>query len=113
MIAIIITMHLSNAGLCLSPSDLSQHLLCPHITTLNRRASEGALKAPSERDPGLVALAERGLRHEAAYLMHLRGQGLAVLEIPSGPIEEAVAQTMVAMHCGVAIIAQAALRMPG
>src|SRR6185295_929686 len=89
---------------------LSNHLACRHLTSLDREVALGMRSAPEGFDPRLATLRERGLAHEEAYLDHLRGEGIEVLELPSGGGEEAaLAATCEAMRRGVAAIAQAAL----
>lgn len=66
--------------LYLSASDLSNHLSCPHLTSLNLAATSGKLNYPQYTDRGLQALQERGLQHETGYIDHLRSQGREILE---------------------------------
>jgi uncharacterized protein len=106
-------MFLADDTFRLSPSDLSSHLHCPHLTTLNQLAAAGALHVAPAKDPSLMALGERGLRHESAYVSHLRAQGLEVVEIPRVPRQAALASTLAAMRRGAPVIAQAALEMAG
>jgi uncharacterized protein len=96
--------------LVLSATDLSNHLACRHLTTLNHAVTRGEKSKPDSFDPRLEILRERGLEHEKAYLSHLRSQGLQVVEIPEGGSEEtALRSTLAAMRSGVDVIAQAAL----
>lgn len=90
----------------LSPTDLSNHLGCRHVTELDRLAALGLKKRPSWHDPSLEALQQRGLEHEKHYVTSLGNQGLAVIELGKGAN---VNDTAVAMEKGVDVIVQAPL----
>lgn len=95
----------------LSASDLVNHLACGHLTGLDLKAATGEIKAPKTWDPLLEILRERGRRHEAGYVEHLRGQGLSVASIEGIDVTPgAVAWTREAMARGEEIIMQAALQ---
>lgn len=97
-------------NLHLSASDLVGHLNCRHLTMLDMSVAEGSLAKPAHWDPLLEILRERGRRHEAAFIDHLRAQGFAAIVIPGVDITaEAVSATKVAMARGDEIIVQAAL----
>jgi hypothetical protein len=67
-------------GLVLSPTDLTKHLGCAHITTLDLlRLDDGA--EPPATDDALELVFRLGLAHEAAYLQSLKDQGLTVASI--------------------------------
>lgn len=89
----------------LSPTDLSNHLGCRHLTELNRLLALNEIAKPSWTDPALAVLAARGDDHEARYVEHLRSQGLRVEQL-GGKSPEA---TLKAMRSGVEVIVQAAL----
>jgi len=96
----------------LSASDLSNHLACRHLTTLELQVARGERTAPDWADPDLKVIQELGLRHEKAYLAHLLAQGLKVENL--GHIdhkEEArlLAETLALMERGAQVIAQGAL----
>lgn len=94
----------------LSASDLAGHLNCRHLTALDMAVADGALAKPSHWDPLLEILRERGRRHEAAFIDHLRAQGHSVTEIPGIDINaDAVKATQEVMAQGEEIIVQAAL----
>src|SRR5678815_662964 len=93
-------MKLEGRRITLSATDLARHLACRHLTTLDLRAARGEIQRLFRNDPGLDALIERGLRHEAEYLAHLRSQGLTVSEQP----------TLEAMRSGADVIVQAELQ---
>jgi len=62
----------------LAGSDLSNHLACRHLTTLELQVVRGERAAPDWADPDLAIILERGDRHEKGYLAHLAAQGLTV-----------------------------------
>jgi predicted RecB family nuclease len=98
--------------LVLSPTDLTKHLACPHVTTLDLAAlDEPALGGAKTTDDALNLVFSKGMDHERAYLLHLRQAGRAVTEIPTrydvaGRIE-AEQQTLEAMRAGADVIYQA------
>ena len=105
-------MHRIEGQLVLSPTDLTKHLACPHVTTLDLAAvdspAHGGAKAV---DDALNLVFSKGTDHERAYLQRLREAGLVVTEIPTrydlaGRIE-AEQQTLAAMRAGVDVIYQA------
>jgi uncharacterized protein len=111
-------MHRTDGLLVLSPSDLVGFLTCAHLTTLERRAADGALARPSREDPELEVLFRRGLEHEEAYLAALAGDDGAdgsageVVEIDAdcrsaAELRTAEADTVAAMEAGAAVIYQA------
>ncbi len=96
----------------LAGSDLSNHLACRHVTTLDLQVARGERTAPDWAAPDLKVIQELGLRHETAYLAHLSAQGLVVENL--GHIdhkEEArlLAETLALMERGAQVIAQGAL----
>jgi uncharacterized protein len=103
--------------LVLSPTDLTKHLACPHVTTLDLAAlvahsNDGpAPRGAKGSDDALNLIFSKGTDHERAYLGRLRREGLVVTEIPTrfdvaGRIE-AEQETLAAMHTGVDVIYQA------
>src|SRR5689334_85309 len=96
----------------LSASDLSNHLACRHLTTLDLQVARGERAEPELAAPDLIVIRELGLRHEAAYLGHLAAQGFTVENL--GHIEHheeqrLVAETLALMERGAKVIAQGAL----
>ena len=100
--------------LVLSPTDLTKHLACPHVTTLDLAdtdfggPADGGAKTA---DDSLNLIFSKGTEHERAYLQRLRDSGLMVTEIPTrfdvaGRIE-AEQETLAAMRTGVDVIYQA------
>jgi len=96
----------------LAGSDLSNHLACRHLTALDLQVARGERAAPDWAAPDLKVIQELGLRHEAAYLAHLSGLGLAVENL--GQIDHKdegrlLAETLALMERGAEVIAQGSL----
>jgi predicted RecB family nuclease len=103
--------------LVLSPTDLTKHLACPHVTTLDLAVLHGpaddspANGGAKSADDALDLVFSKGMDHERAYLQRLRDAGRLVTEIPTrydvaGRIE-AEQQTLGAMRAGADVIYQA------
>jgi predicted RecB family nuclease len=95
-----------------SASDLSNHLACRHLTTLNLQVARGERTAPDWAAPDLKVIQELGLRHEAAYLADLAAQGLVVEHLGHIDLkdeERLLAETLALMERGAQVIAQGAL----
>lgn len=104
-------MKLDDGKLRLSASDLVGILNCRHLTVLDRMVAMGELAKPFVWDPSLEVLRERGYRHEAAYLDHLRSQGIDLVTVPDGDVSRSSAcETLAAMRRGVPVIVQGVLR---
>jgi uncharacterized protein len=70
--------------LVLSPTDLTRHQECRHLTRLDLDVVQGRLAPPSEEpDEALEIIFQRGRDHEAAYLEWLRGSGRTIVEVPT------------------------------
>jgi predicted RecB family nuclease len=95
----------------LSATDLSNHLACRHLSSLNLALARGQIKEPQWAAADLVVIQQLGLRHEAEYLKHLREvKKLNVVELPAeGYPEELLEQTRSLMAQGADAIAQGAL----
>ena len=94
----------------LSASDLSNHLACHHLTSLDLAVSVGARSAPVWHSPDARVLQERGMAHENAYLAHLEAQSVCILNLRDrDDSERALAETRAAIERGVEAIAQATL----
>jgi uncharacterized protein len=103
-------MKASSGTIRLSASDLSNHLGCQHVTSLDLEVAVGGRNAPSWRSPDLHVLQERGRAHENAYLQSLETEGGTFVDLREiGGEEEAGALTLAAMERGVDVIAQATL----
>lgn len=109
--ATIRAMRKDSDAIYLSASDLAGYLNCKHLTALDLDVAEGALSAPKSWDPLLEILRERGRRHEAAFVEHLREQGFSTVEIAGVDVTaEVVNRTREAMAAGEQVIIQAALQ---
>ena len=73
-------MRLSGDTFVYAATDISNHLACPHLTTLEFSATRGGPKAPMFDDPGAEVLRQRGHEHEARVLEGFRARGLSVRE---------------------------------
>src|SRR3979490_2183109 len=96
----------------LAGSDLSNHLACRHLTTLDFQVARGERTAPDWAAPDLKVIQELGLRHEPAYLAHLAalgppGENLGSIGNPEHG--RLVAETLALMDRGTEVIAQGAL----
>src|SRR5438876_703801 len=94
----------------LSPSDLNDHLECPHLTTLALEVARGERSRPFVADEHAELLRRKGELHERAYLERLRAEGRRIVEITLGEpwdFEAAARQTAEAMRAGAEIISQA------
>jgi len=90
----------------LSASDLSNHLACRHLTSLDFAVAVGEKPAPKWHSPDLWVLQKRGLEHENAYVTHLAAQGLAIVDLRSTSEQEAGREVATAMEKGVDVIVQ-------
>ena len=94
----------------LSASDLSNHLACGHVTSLDYAVATGRRSSPAWSAPDAWVLQQRGLAHESAYIDHLKLQGLAVADLRDvGDERASFARTEEAMRTGVDVIVQAVL----
>ncbi|MCZ7588231.1 MAG: TM0106 family RecB-like putative nuclease [Gaiella sp.] len=73
----------SDGRIQLSPSDLSAHLACPHLTTLELAVVRGELERPHVDDTHVELIFRKGREHEAAYLARLEADGRSVVRIPT------------------------------
>jgi len=83
-------MKASSGDLHLSASDLSNHLACRHLTSLDFGVAIGDKSAPTWYSPDLWVLQKRGLEHESAYVDHLSGGGLLVLDLRNTSEQDAI-----------------------
>ena len=109
----ILGMQRVDGRLVLSPTDLTKHVACPHITTLDLQALDARASdlGATAADDALNLVFAKGLAHEADYLQALRDQGLSVTEIEGFGSDRASAEaaTLLAMREGVDVIYQATL----
>lgn len=65
--------------------DLTKHLACAHLTTLDLLASRGETAPPQRQlDEALELIFRLGLEHERAYLERLKLGGCRVVEMREG-----------------------------
>jgi predicted RecB family nuclease len=103
-------MKATSGSIRLSATDLSNHLACHHLTSLDLAVSLGARPAPAWHSPDARVLQERGMAHENAYLAHLEAQGVCIVNLRDiDDSERALAETRAAMGRGVQAIAQGTL----
>ena len=96
----------------LSATDLSNHLACRHLTTLDLQVVHGKRPAPKITAPDLKVIQELGLRHEKRYLAHLSDQGFTVENLSHIPHKEEawlLEEALALMERGAKVIAQGAL----
>src|SRR3954447_20690996 len=98
-------MYRADGRLVLSPSDLTRHQECRHLTTLNLAVAAGRLEPPSGRmsDQGQL-VADLGIAHELRYLESLEAEGRSVARLEG---ERGEAATFDAMRAGYDVIYQA------
>src|SRR5260370_37540984 len=65
----------------LSPSDLNDYIVCPHLTTLALEIARGERARPFVADEHAELLRRKGELHERAYLERLRAEGRHIVEI--------------------------------
>lgn len=94
----------------LSARDLSNHLGCAHLTTLEYSFAKGKIPAPDWSNPDTKVLQQLGFEHERRYLEHLAGRGLSIAELNGEPGESTAERTVQAMKQGADVIVQAVLR---
>ena len=93
-----------------SAGDLVNHLACRHLTVLNGEVAAGVLAAPTDWDPTVAWMHERGMAHERNYLQHLEDIGRRLTRIEGVGVDAAaVSATVGAMSDGADVIVQAAL----
>jgi len=73
----------ADGTLRLSPSDLANHLACPHLTQLELKVQREGLKRPVLEDAYGSLIREKGNLHELAYLEQLGVAGKRVLRMPT------------------------------
>ena len=90
-------------------TDIASFLACPHTATLDRAESKDEIVKPFFKNAAVDLLRKLGLEHEQRYLCELGEKGgLAVAQIDvNGGWDDAVAQTVRALHEGVDAIYQA------
>src|SRR5262245_49186370 len=67
----------------LSPSDLSAHLACAHLTTLDLRAARSEIVKPKPVSAHGDLIRRKGHEHEVAYLEALVAAARSIVRIPT------------------------------
>lgn len=107
-------MKLIEGGIRLSPTDLANHLACPHLTTLELAVARGTLVPPEGGLPMADALRARGEAHEAAYVEFRRQDRPDIVDLRDYGYDDAgLAATRAAMARGAQVITQAPLALDG
>lgn len=103
-------MKLKNKQIIYSPSDLSAHSACKHLTQLNKKQVQGDIKEPQVYyNRVLETLKEKGIEFENNHLQYIKKQGKSVIEI-STTDPDAEQKTINAMTKGADVIYQARLK---
>jgi predicted RecB family nuclease len=102
-------MRIFSGKMRLSATDVSNHLACRHLTSLEVSAARGERARPNWEAPDLAVIRELGLRHEAGYLAFLSHSGLSLVNLAGVDESRIVRETLRAMELGVEVIAQGAL----
>jgi predicted RecB family nuclease len=94
----------------LSPTDLTKHTACEHLTTLDLAVADSSLAKPLAGGDALDLILALGIAHEVAYLAALRAEGRSIAEIPTVfDVEgrrQAELATLDAMRSGVDVVYQ-------
>lgn len=103
-------MKIDPTGIRLSATDLSNHLACHHLTSLDLSVARRERIPPDWRSPDLFVIQELGLRHETDYLNFLRKNGASVEDLQNVQNEQqALLETRLCMERGAEVIAQGSL----
>lgn len=76
-------MQKQESKIILAPTDLSNFLSCQHCSHRDLEAAKGKCDRPVRYGPVIDDLKERGQKHEAAFLEHLRNQELKIFDSDS------------------------------
>lgn len=108
-------MQLVDGSLVFSPSDLTSHIDCEHLTTLELEVARGLRPRPFLPNEQGDLVKRKGEEHEAAYLDRLRAQGKGVVEIgiEGRDFGEAARETEAAMRAAAEVIYQAVFLVDG
>lgn len=102
-----------NNHILYSPSDLSSHSNCEHLTQLDKQHARGEIEDPEViTNRVVIMLQERGMEFEAKHLQQLKDKGMDVIEI-SNEDPHAEKKTIEAMASGADVIYQARLKEEG
>src|SRR5680860_209283 len=106
-------MKYKNNQIIYSPSDLSTHSSCKHLTQLNKQLARGEIADPEMyNNHVLLMLREKGIEFEASHLQKLKNEGKSIAEI-SNEDPHAEKHTIDAMKAGVDVVYQARLKEDG
>lgn len=106
-------MRYNNKLIFYSPSDLSAHSSCKHLTQINKQHARGEIADPEVyTNRVLLMLKEKGIQFEENHLQEIKGQGKTVSEISTND-PHAEKHTIDAMKAGVDVIYQARLQEDG
>src|SRR5260370_2865223 len=103
------SMRIESNQIRLAATDLSNHLACRHLTSLDLSVARGQRSATDWRSPDLKVIQELGLRHEAAYLQSLRDAGLSFVDLRKMSEQQGASETLSCMRRGVEVIAQGSI----
>src|SRR6266576_178873 len=92
-----------------SATDIAAFLACQHTATLHRAELENEITKPFFDDPAVDLLRKLGLEHERRYLQELTlERDVTVVEVNVNcSWEDAVEETVRALHRGVDVVYQA------
>ncbi len=103
-------MKYKNNHIIYSPSDLSTHISCKHLTQLNKQHAKGEIADPEVyTNRVLIMLTEKGIEFEEKHLQEIKNQGKTVSEINTDD-PHAEKHTIDAMNAGLDVIYQARLK---
>lgn len=106
-------MKYKNDQIIYSPSDLSAHSSCIHLTQLNKQHARGEIADPKVyTNRVLVMLKEKGIEFEENHLKEIKDQLKTVSEISTDD-PHAEKRTIDAMKAGIDVIYQARLKEDG
>lgn len=106
-------MKYKNNKIIYSPSDLSSHSSCKHLTQLNKQHARGEIADPEMyNNRVLTMLKEKGIEFEASHLQKLKDEGKTIAEI-NNEDPHAEKHTIDAMKAGVDVVYQARLKEDG
>src|SRR5262245_19034718 len=109
-------MQLTGNRLVLSPSDLNDHIECPHLSTLAIEVIRGNRQRPQVPEDHVDLLRRKGEEHEGRCLAELRKQGRQVVNVLTPDRWDFAASsraTEEAMRAGVEFIYQATFVQDG
>ena len=106
-------MKYKNNQIIYSPTDLSAHSSCKHLTELNKQHARGEIADPKKyTNRVLQLLMQKGIEFEEAHLQEIKNQGKTVSEISTDD-PHAEKYTIDAMKAGIDVIYQARLKEEG